>query len=558
MSAEHDRFVAELIAERHMSSDQVWKAAQARLDWPVSAGMNSAHEACDRWARDRARLALTLIHPDGRRELWTYAELSRASNQLATALASAGVQRGDRVAGVVSQQVEAFIAALAAWRAGFVYMPLFVGFGPAGLADRIKAGEPAAVVVGSQYRDALDAALKLVPGAPLIYTIAGQAGRGIRRGDFSLWAEIDRHGADTEMVVTAPGDPATLIYTSGTTGPPKGCLQPHSLPLTIQPFMRHTFALEPGDLLFTGANPGWSYGLYTTGVGPMSLGHPRVVYTGDFDPRAWLRIFEAEQVTYVTAAPSAFRRLTEAAQRYGLSRSIRGATSAGEALDAPLAQAWRALTGSDIQDGYGQSESAMVLANLAYPEMPTVPGALSSVVPGFDVELIDEDGNPAPGKGILALKNPRYQAAVGYRDGEDLWAARWRGDKFLTGDMFRLDDDGRYLFVGRSDDLIVTSGYNVGPSEVEGVILSNAGVAEVAVVAAPEPGHGTVVRAVVVADGTVAQDELAERIRQSVRDTLGRHAYPRVIEFAGELPKTETGKIRRNVLRDQYSPAPSA
>jgi acetyl-CoA synthetase len=554
MSAEHNRFVAELIAERHMSSDQVWKAAEARLDWPISVGLNSAHEACDRWAGDRARLAMILIHPDGRREPWTYAELSRASNQLATALLNAGVRRGDRVAGVVGQQAEAYITALAAWRAGFVYMPLFAGFGPAGLAERIKGGEPTAIVVDSHYRDALGAALELGSGDPLVYTVAGQAGRGIRRGDFSFWAEIDRHGADTPMVVTAPAEPATLIYTSGTTGAPKGCLQPHSLPLTIQPFMRHTFALAPGDLLFTGASPGWAYGLHTTGFGPMSLGQPRVAYTGDFDPRAWLRIFEAEQVTYVAAAPSAFRQLAEAARRYGLSRSVRGATSAGEALDAPLAQSWRELTGADIQDGYGQSESAMVLANLAYPEKPTVPGALSSVVPGFDVELVDEDGNAVPDKGILALRNPKYQAAVGYRDGDELWAARWRGDKFLTGDMFRLDDDGRYVFAGRSDDLIVTSGYNVGPTEVEGVILASPGVAEVAVVAAPDPSRGTIVRAVVVADGTVAQDELAERIRSVVRDALGRHAYPRVIEFVSELPKTGTGKIRRNVLREQYSP----
>jgi acetyl-CoA synthetase len=552
MSA-HDDFIAELLAERHMSADEIWKAAEARLDWPIATGMNTAHEACDRWARDRARLAMTLIHPDGRREQWTFAELSRASNQLATAWVSAGLQRGDRVAGLISQQVEAFIAALAAWRAGFVYMPLFVGFGASGLAQRLNGGDPAAIVVDSHYRRALTEAKELMNTEPLVYTITESGGRGLVRGDFSFWAELDRHGADTEMVVTAPDEPATLIYTSGTTGAAKGCLQSHSLPLTIQSFLRHTFALEPGDMMFTGANPGWAYGLYTTGIGPMSLGHPRVVYTGDFDPRAWLKIFEQEKVTYVAAAPSAFRRLTEAAQRYGLSKSVRGATSAGEPLDAPLAKAWRDLTGSDIQDGYGASESAMVLANLASPEAPTVPGALTSVVPGFDVELVDEDGNPQPEQGILALNHPRYQASSGYRNGADLWAARWRGDKFLTGDMFRRDEDGRYWFVGRADDLIVTSGYNVGPSEVEGIILANPAVTEAAVVGAPDAARGTVVHAVVVTNGLVPQDQLAEELRTAVREKLGRHAYPRIIDFVDELPKTETGKIKRNVLRS--SPA---
>jgi acetyl-CoA synthetase len=301
--------------------------------------------------------------------------------------------------------------------------------------------------------------------------------------------------------------------------------------------------------LFAGADPGWSYGLYTTGIGPMSLGHPRVVYAGGFEPRTWLRIFEQEQVTYLAAAPSAIRRLIEPARRYGLAASVRGATSAGEPLDAPLAQAWRDLSGSEINDGYGASESAMVLANLAYAETPAVPGSLASVVPGFDVTLVDEDGAPQPAQGILALVNPRHQASTGYRNGDDLWAARWRDEKFLTGDVFRRDDDGRYWFIGRSDDLIVTSGYNVGPSEVEGVILDNPAVAECAVVAAPDPARGSVVRAVVVTNGSVPRDELAEQLRTAVREKLGRHAYPRIIDFVDDLPKTETGKIKRNLLR---------
>jgi acetyl-CoA synthetase len=549
--SQHDDFVAGLGAERRMSLDDFWKSAEARLDWPISKGLNTAHEACDRWARDRARLALILIHPDGRREPWTFAELSRASNQLATAWLSAGLQRGDRIAGLVSQQAEAFIAALAAWRAGLVYMPLFAGFGATGLAARLADGEPSAIVVDHRHRDALASALSLYHSEARIYTVAGPAGHGIVRGDFSFWAELDRHGADTETVVTAPDEAATLIYTSGTTGAPKGCLQAHCLPLILQPFLRHTFALEPGDLLFTGADPGWAYGLYTTGFGPMSLGLPRVAYTGAFDPRAWLDIFEREQATYVAAAPSAFRRLTEAARRYGLSPSVRGATSAGEPLDAPLASAWRDLAGSDIQDGYGASESAMVLTNFAFPAMPAVPGALSSVVPGFEVELVDEDGKPAPEQGILALRRPRYLASTGYRNGAELWAARWRGDLFLSGDVFRRDDEGRFWFAGRSDDLIVTSGYNVGPSEVEGIILAHPGVSEAAVVGAVDPARGTVVRAVVVRSGSVPEQQLAEELRAAVREKLGRHAYPRVIDFVAELPKTETGKIRRNVLRDQ-------
>jgi acetyl-CoA synthetase len=553
--SEHSAFFSELAAERRLPVDEVWRVAESRLDWPISKGMNTAHEASDRWARDRGRVAMIVVHPGGRRKVWTYAELSRASNQLATAWRQEGLRRGDCVAGLVGSQAEAFIAALAAWRAGMVYMPLFAGFGASGLAQRLTGGEPKAVVVDARYRGALADAFEGTRLRPLVYTVGGAGGRGIMRGDFSFWHELERHEADTDMAVTSPDEAATLIYTSGTTGAPKGCVQPHSLPLTIQMFIRHTFALQPGDMLFTGASPGWSYGLYTTGIGPMSLGHPRVLYAGDFDPKAWLDLFESEQVTYVAAAPSAFRRLIGAARRYGIPSCIRGATTAGEPLDAPLVQAWRDLTGSDIQDGYGASEAAMILANLARPDQPVTPGAISSVVPGFEVELVDDSGNPQPREGILALVRPRYQASTGYRDADDLWAARWRGEKFLTGDVFRRDDEGRYWFVGRSDDLIVTSGYNVGPSEVEAIILANPGVAEAAVVAALDPDRGSVVRAVVVPAGTANREELAQQLRAQVREALGRHAYPRIVDFVDELPKTETGKVRRNLLR---GPAPSS
>ncbi|MCJ0949885.1 acyl--CoA ligase (plasmid) [Rhodococcus erythropolis] len=550
MSAVRDDLHAELHAERGFSSSEIWRAAEARLDWPIERGLNTAHECADRWARDRARLAMIVRHPDGSSDRWTYAELARTSSRLASAWKAAGLVRGDRVASLVNQQVEAFIGALAAWRSGMVYVPLFVGFGTDALVQRLNGAQPAAVVVDYRYRHQLADALPLLTVDPQIYTVAGQAGRGLVKGDRSLWAEIDGHAPDFGMVETAPSDPATLIYTSGTTGAAKGCIQPHSMILTIQPFIRHTWAFTPDDMFFTGAAPGWSYGLYTTGAGPMSLGIPRVVYSGDFDPAAWLRIFDEEQVTYIAAAPSALRRLVPLAQRRGISSSIRGATSAGEPLDAPLAQAWMELTGSMIQDGYGQSESAMVLANLADPKKPDMPGALT-VVPGFDIALVDSEGVEQESQGVLALRNPEYQGATGYLNRDDLWKERWRGDLFLTGDVVRRDDDGRYCFVGRDDDLIVTSGYNVGPSEVESLILAHPGVAEVAVVAAPDPARGSVVRAVIVLNGTVDRQQVANEVTVNVRDNLGRHAYPKIIDYVEELPRTDSGKIKRHELRQQ-------
>lgn len=547
-------FLEELRAERAMSVDEFWPRAEGRLDGPISEGLNTAHETCDRWARDRARLAMIVRHPDGSSERWTFADLAEASSRLASALRAAGLRRGDRFAALLSQGIEAYICALAAWRSGLVYLPLFVGFGPDALAQRLNSGDPKAIVVDHRYRDTLEAARELLTGDPAIYTLTGPGGRGLVAGDRSLWAEIDRHPADGGMVVTSADEPAIVIYTSGTTGPPKGCIQPHSLLMVLDPFVRHTFALEPGDMFFSGANPGWSYGLYTTGFAVMAHGHPRVVYTGDFSPAAWLDVFRRERVTYTGAAPSAYRQLVSYAKRQGLPPSIRGATSAGEPLDAPLVDAWRELATDgrglgDIQDGYGLSEAGMALANLAYPDSPVIPGALASTCPGYEVGLVDEDGVEQSEQGIIALRNPRYLASTGYWNAQDRWNERWRGEWFLSGDLARRDEQGRWWFVGRNDDLIVTSGYNVGPTEVENIVLAHPGVADAAVVGAPDPARGSVVRAVVVANGAVPAAQIVEELQNQVRERLGRHAYPRIVDFVDELPRTESGKVRRNLLR---------
>ena len=212
-------------------------------------------------------------------------DLAESSSRLATAWRHAGLRPGDRVTGLCGQQIEAYVGALAAWRSGLVYMPLFAGFGPQALAERLCSGEPSAVVVDHRFRQALESARALTDRDLVVYTVPDARGRGLIAGDRSFWAEIDRHVADSPALPMAAGDTATLIYTSGTTGAPKGCMIPHSALLTVQPFVRHVLALRPDDLLFTGADPGWSYGLYTTGAAVMALGHPRVIYSGPFDPR---------------------------------------------------------------------------------------------------------------------------------------------------------------------------------------------------------------------------------------------------------------------------------
>ena len=192
----------------------------------------------------------------------------------------------------------------------------------------------------------------------------------------------------------------------------------------------------------------------------------------------------------------------------------------------------------------------MVLANLAFEDREVPPGALSSPVPGFDVDIVDERGQHTEGEGLIGIRNIRWPI-LGYKDLEEKWAEKTVDGVFLSGDLARRDEDGFFWFSGRSDDLIVTAGYNVGPSEVENIISGIDGVLDVAVVAAPDPDRGSIVRAVIVEDGTNPREQIIREAQDAVRARLGRHAYPKIVDFVESLPRTETGKVRRNVLREQ-------
>lgn len=531
-----------------------WDRIIATLDQSPRDVFNMAHECCDRWAVDRGRLAIVICHPDGRSDRITFFELSRDAARAARMLANTGLQRGDKIAAVLGRQIEAWIVALAAWRSGLVYVPLFAGFGGEAIAQRMRASDAAAVVVDAAHRDAVEDARGFLDRDVDVITVSDEKGRGLRRGDWSFWAELSRCSPDFPPVPTAANDPASIVFTSGTTSTPKGCVIPHSGFVALLPWFDATCDVDRSDVLFTTTDPGWSYGLLTTGATPMARGITRVMYTGQFDPSAWCAVMEQEQVTHIAAVPTAFRRLVDLARRQQLPSSLRGASSAGEALDEETARAWIDLTGTPIRDGYGQTELGMILGTPA--DDAVIPGALRCPIPGWEVKLIDEDDNTitGPGIGMIAARRPPFQLTTGYANAPEVWQSRWfDGEWFRTGDIAQRDDDGRWRFMGRNDDVIVTAGYNVGPGEIEAVLQEHPAVSEAGVVAAPDPNRGgSAVRAVIVlAPGHAPSPELTAELQASVRRGIGRHAYPRIVDYVDALPRTETGKLRRAALRTE-------
>lgn len=535
-----------------MSAAAIWRRIESGLSCDPAESLNTAQEACGRFGQERGRLALIVRHADGTSERWTYRELDRASAKTSRMFARAGLRRGDRVAGLLSRQIESWIVALAAWRSGLVYVPLFCGFGTDALVYRLRSSSAKVVVVGHRWRSTLDAALAELDEELRVFTVTGPRGSGLVRGDESFWAEWDRSPADSPAAATAARDPATLLFTSGTSGDPKSCVMPHSALLAVLPFARYSLGVSSRDLLFTAADPGWAYGLYSTGAAPMAMGVPRVLYSGDFDPAAWTRVLREEGVSSIAAAPSAYRKLLPALRREG-APDLMSAAAAGEPLDAHTAAAWGESGAPTIRDGYGLSEIGMVLADLAGGAAPQ-PGTLGGPVPGFTVRLVDHNGEPVGDgeSGLIAVERPKYRLSSGYENRPEAWETKWHGNLFVTDDRARVLPDGRWQFLGREDDMIITSGYNVSPVEVERVLSEHPGVAEAAAVAGTGRNGGTVVRAVIVrTQPETPAEELEAEMRAAVTRRVGAHATPRLFDYMDALPRNSVGKLLRSALRSQ-------
>ncbi len=478
--------------------------------------MNFARDVVDAAAPDR--LALVEIARDGTRRTHNFGEISDRSARLAGTLKSRGVDQGDVVLTLVGNRPEWVLTMVACFRIGAVVLPCNEQLRAKDLRLRLAASDPRLVIADERNASELSAAN---PQAETILI-----------PDEKLFAS-----EPAEPVELQPSDPALITFTSGTTGEAKGVVHGQRYLPGQQLQASRWLDARADDLVWCTAASGWSKSARNVFIAPWIRGAAALLHDARFDPQERLAILERERVNVLCMAPTEYRVIAKRATPRPVPH-LRSMVAAGEALNPEVLRAFEEQTGITIRDGYGQTETGQLTAN-PHDETPK-PGSMGRPLPGIQLAVHD---------GELVLEDPTTDPTffVGYLDGapapED---ARWR-----TGDRVHQDDDGYLYFEGRADDVIISAGYRIGPFEVESALVSHKAVAEAAVVAAPDEERGSVVRAVVVLrDGYAPNDALKAELQDHVRHETAPYKYPRIVEFAPELPKTASGKVRRATLRE--------
>lgn len=520
------------------------RTVQDALSGDLTA-LNACVECCDRHAGNH-RLALRWEGRDGQSADYSFDQLRELSARFAHVLAARGIGAGDRVAGLLPRTPELLVTILGTWRVGAVYQPLFTAFGPKAIEHRLNTAGARLVVTDAANRAKLDT----VAGCPAVMTVGGGAA-----SDVDFWRELEGHPAEFEPVPRRGDDPFLLMFTSGTTGPAKPLAVPLKAIVAFKRYMLDAIDLRPTDTFWNLADPGWAYGLYYAVTGPLSLGLATTFYDGPFTVADTCRVIRKHGIDNLTGSPTAYRLLMAGGDEVvaALRGQLRVVSSAGEPLNPEVIRWFAQRLQATIHDHYGQTELGMVVCNHHALTHPVRPGSAGFASPGHRVVVLDEQGReqPAGQPGILAIDRPRSPLCwfAGY---EDMPTKAFVGDYYLSGDTVELNDDGSISFVGRSDDVITTSGYRVGPFDVESALIEHPAVVEAAVIGKPDPERTELIKAfVVLASDCRASNALAEELRQYVRRRLGAHSYPREIEFVDELPKTPSGKVQRFLLRNQ-------
>jgi acetyl-CoA synthetase/medium-chain acyl-CoA synthetase len=520
------------------------------MNGQTSALFNFATDVMERWAELRPHdLALWCVGESGAEQRFTFAELAKQFRHAASFFDKLGIRRGDRVLVILPRVPQWWIAMLGLTKLGAVPIPGTVLLTAKDIRYRIQAAEVAAVITNGEIAERADDffGIKIVVGAERAGWVDFDEGLRVARADF-------------EPAPTRADDPGMLYFTSGTTGPPKMVLHTQeSYGLGHRVTGEQWLCCKPHDVHWNLADNGWAKAAWSSFFGPwhMGAGIFTVDSRGRFDAAEALRILARYPITTWCAPPTALRLIVRedlAAYRFP---HLRHCVSAGEPLNPEVIEAWKHATGLTIYEGYGQTETVVLIANCRARGDEVHPGSMGRPTPGFEVALLDDNLRElhAGVEGEVAVRvAPRRPLGL-FRE---YWrspqenAARFRGNWYLTGDRATRDKDGSYWFVGRDDDVIKSAGYRIGPFEVESALIEHPAVVEAAVVGKPDAIRGAIVKAfVVLRKGTDPSEALAVELQEHCKHVTAPYKYPREIEFLAELPKTISGKIRRVELRQR-------
>ena len=536
-----------------LTRGETYDSVCASFRWNIPESFNMGVAACDRHAHQRYRLALIYEKENGQVEKYTFWSLRRLSNQFANALRRSGFERGDRLAILLPQCPETGIAHLAAYKTGGIALPLFTLFGPDALQYRLENSAARCVVTDG---DNLEKVLQIKKSLPHLQSIfVTRSPQPSEAVDF--WDALGRESTNYEPAQTRNEDPALLAYTSGTTGPPKGALHAHRTLIGHMPGVEfpHNFFPQEDDLFWTPADWAWLGGLLDVLLPSWFHGIPVLACRQKkFDPEFAFHLMAKHGVRNTFLPPTALklmRQVPRPAERYDI--HLRSVGSGGETLGEELLQWGRENLGLTINEFYGQTEVNLVVGN-CFEVMPIKPGSMGKAIPGHTVEIIDEKGQtlPAGATGSIAIRCPDPVMMLQYWKNPEATSQKFAGDWWLTGDIGRKDEDGYLWFIGRDDDLITSSGYRIGPGEIEDCLIKHPAVGMAAVIGVPDEVRTEIIKAFIVLSPGVDPDPVLEAdIRNFIKERLAAHEYPREIEFVGELPLTATGKIIRKELRQR-------
>ena len=540
-------------------SDYEAERRSFRLEVPEY--FNFATDVIGKWARDPTKPAMLWIGQHGEERGLTFAYFAEYSSRAANAFSKLGIKKGDRVLVMLPRIPEWWESVLGLMKIGAIPVPCTTLLTPKDIQFRAEVAEASAIITDNEGAAKFDQVRSECPTVNVAIVVEPNADMG-REGWVNYAQVVDEASPEFTGEKTRSDDPCLVYFTSGTVGYPKMVLHTQaSYPIGHTITGKYWLDLHEGDLFWNLSETGWAKFAWSNLFGPWSQGTAMFIQDarGKFNPIETLEMLNKYPITTLCAPPTAYRMLVlDEPMKYMKAnppKALRHCVGAGEPLNPEVIKVWEDETGMTIRDGYGQTETVLLCAN--FPPVQVKPGSMGKPSPGFDVEVIDHDGNPLPpGKeGDIAVRikpnRPTWMFKEYWRN-PDATNACIRGDWYITGDRAYKDEDGYFWFVGRADDVIISAGYRIGPFEVESALKEHPAVAESAVVASPDEMRGEIVKAyVILAPGYTASPELASELQEHVKKVTAPYKYPREIEFVDTLPKTISGKIRRVELRER-------